>query len=357
MRILYVADLRRTSSTYGRYEGLCLPEVEVVPFPTHYICTGANRIENILGHRLYLTPSVFRGNKRLLREVVTRRPDFVWIDKGRWCFPSTLRAIKRLGPRLVHHNTDDINWNGGYSWLHRLGIPHYDFYFTTNRFNVREISQKYGVKTMRAGMGYDRSLHVPAAGYSGVGPDVIFVGHWECHTEHYLSVLVESGLRVGVHGHGWRRARDRRFRDVLPLPQEDYNRRLREARLVLCSLSRRNRNESTGRSFEIPAVNGCMLAESTPEHRFLFRHGKEALLFRDVDEMVALVRTAVADEKYRRSLADAGRVRCLELGLSWQEHMAREWPMCVAHFDAATKSNLGDAPFWVGYRVGDAWND
>jgi hypothetical protein len=355
MRILYVGDLRRESSTYPRFKALQAVGNEVVAFASYEICASQNRLLNFLGHRYYCTRANWDGNMRLRQLVRELRPHVVWIDKGRWIYPRTLRVLRAQGAKLVHYNTDDIYDPQGYAWLHRLGIRHYDLCITTNRFNVSEIISKYGVTSFRAGMGYDADSHRPPAGMDmNAVADVVFVGHWEQHTESYLAALHDAGLIVRVHGGNWRRARRHEFRKARTLPQTDYNAALTSAKLAICSLSRRNRNESTGRSFEIPAIGACLVAEDTVEHRYFYQDGQEAFFFRGIGDLVAKCNWLVGQSDIRRRVAAAGRRRCLALGLSWQDHINREWPLCDRFLQEGSLSlKLGDdAPFWSGFRSG-----
>ena len=295
-------------------------------------------------------------NRRLLETVASSHPDVVWIEKGDWVYPSTLRALKKHAGHLVHYNTDDVYGRRTWFWLHRRGIPLYDCLLTTNRHNVREIRTRCGVRVFRAGMGYDAVRHAPPE--TAVKPewDVVFIGHWEPHTETYVTALRSAKYRVGVWGHGWTHARDRETRSVQPLPAEKYNHTLVSAKLALCSLSKGNRNESTGRSFEIPALGVCLLAERTPEHEFLYGDGDGAVLFNGVDELLMKTGEIVHDEVRRRAIACEGNRLLRSRGLSWQDHMQREWPLVQRVLSGEPVSPGDDEPFWFGFREGAAWD-
>jgi spore maturation protein CgeB len=100
---------------------------------------------------------------------------------------------------------------------------------------------------------------------------------------------------------------------------------LASSKLALCSLSRWNRNESTGRSFEIPAIGTGLLAEYTEEHQYLYGDGVGAALFRDRQELVEKARYYLSHTAERQTLAANGHRRTQELGLSWADHIRREW--------------------------------
>ena len=113
---------------------------------------------------------------------------------------------------------------------------------------------------------------------------------------------MKAGLDVRVWGHNWGKARQAELRAVKPLPQGEYAAEIARARMALCSLSRWNRNESTGRSFEIPAIGTMMLAERTPEHDFIYGDGRGAVLFSAADELVRKARYYLEDSIARRTI-------------------------------------------------------
>ena len=115
-----------------------------------------------------------------------------------------------------------------------------------------------------------------------------------------------------------------------------------------------NRNESTGRSFEIPAMGACLFAERTAEHSFLYRDGVEAIFFENHDEMLRKALRYCNDLPLRNRVAEAGYQRCKVLKLSSQKHMEREWPIVIRWFQERRVTLLppDDAPFWPGFRNG-----
>jgi hypothetical protein len=257
----------------------------------------------------------------------------------------------------VHYNTDDVFAAGNWFWLHRAGIRLYDIHLTTNRWNVREIRESYGVRTMRVGMGFDREYHRPPSSARDREPatDVVFVGHWEPHTERYIAALRDVGVSVEVWGFGWRKARDRSLRTVMPLGHGEYVGKVASAKIALCSLSRRNRNESTGRSFEIPSIGTFLLAERTAEHEYLYGDGSGAALFTGEQELVDKALYYLDREEERLAVAARGHARCLALGLSWGDHMRREWSLLCDILRSGTVPGGRDTdiPFWPGFRRGE----
>lgn len=356
MRVLFAGYLRPGSTSIPRLNGLRALGLEVEVFDATGWAGRGGRVANAFAHRVYATPSVWATNRAMVAVAARLKPDVVWLEKGDWVFPSTLKKLHDHARFLVHYNTDDVFGSGSWFWLHRSGIHLYDLHLTTNRWNVLELRDRYGVGTLRAGMGYDQDFHrpVPPDKQSAEKADIVFVGHWEPHTERYVSVLRDAGLRIRVRGYNWSKAKDRALRAVKPLEHEKYVTAIASARLALCVLSRQNRNESTGRSFEIPAIGTCMLAERTAEHVFLYGEDEGALLFSDERELVGKACRYLGDEIAREKVGRIGHARCEELGMSWGDHVRREWQLLENLLFGAgiTGNEAADHPFWSGYRDG-----
>ena len=61
------------------------------------------------------------------------------------------------------------------------------------------------------------------------------------------------------------------------------------------------------RTFEVPAMRGCMLAEDSDEHREIFgEEGTAAYYFSNLSEMIEKTRLLMADDGLRDKLATNG---------------------------------------------------
>ena len=352
--ILFVGPLWQGSTCLSRLDGLRTLGLEIDYLDTtNWLPSGPRLLRSVV-RRIYTHPSVHRLNLRLRALLREKRYDIVWVEKGEWIYPWILSLARRQNCAMIHYNTDDTLGQYTYFWLHRIGIMNYNLYLTTNRFNVAEIRKMYGLKTMRVGMGFDHSFCHPVDISGLKALDVVFVGHWEPHTENYIMALRNAGIDIRVWGHNWWHARNAVLRTVKPLPYSDYAATIASAKIALCSLSRWNRNESTGRSFEIPAIGTMLLAEYTPEHEFIYGDGKGAVLFSNLNELVERARYYLDNPDARKMIAATGHSISKNPGHSWTDHIRREWPIIKYMLDRPDSMPLDyeDAPFWQGFRNG-----
>jgi spore maturation protein CgeB len=102
---------------------------------------------------------------------------------------------------------------------------------------------------------------------------------------------------------------------------EDYVRVLNGAKIGLGLLTHLAPDESTTRTFEIPACGTMLLAERSREHSELFEEGKEAEFFTSDGEMQEKIRWYLSHERERNQIAAAGREKVVKSGCSYLERM------------------------------------
>lgn len=285
-------------------------------------------------------PGIWRYNKCLRAAARQCRPNVLWVDKGQFVSRSTLRSIKReTGAFLVCYNTDDIRYYRNGWRLHLPSIPEYDIYFTTNRFNVTELAALGAKQVVLTQLGYNKDLfrpyNVTGAEALRLGASVGFIGHWERATEEILLGLADRGVQVRIRGASWYKvkksrtlkqlidARNLSIEDYTKsiLPIEDYTKSIVSTKINLGINSAQSRNLSSGRTFEIPAAGGFLLAQRTIEHQEFYREGMEAEFFGSIEELADKARFYLSHDAERERIAAAGHLRCITSGYSWQELM------------------------------------
>ncbi len=288
---------------------------EVVPVDECQFLERGPGVVQTLQRHLLVGPGPAQYNRELVRRAASPRPDLIWIDQGGQIRRETVAALRATGARLLHY-TSDAFWHRSYWFRHYFkALDLYDVHVITNELN-RPFLKSRGVRhVVMSEFGYDPDLHRPPRVRSEDdrrhATGAIFVGHWEPVSESMVLALRRAGVDVRVHGPGWHRARGVHDRaSIRPLHGPDYVAALAAAQLCLCFLSKPNRNQSAGRTFEIPAVGGFLLGERTADQQMYFAEGKEAEYFSSRDELIDKARFYLDRPESRAALAAAGHQRC-----------------------------------------------
>lgn len=265
--------------------------------------------------------------KAKLSEVVW---DVLWIDKGLVIEPRTLQMARVTQPncKIVGYSPDDMASIQNQSRQFLGHLTHYDFFFTTKSYGVKDLKELGCPKPIFIGNAYCPSLHRPISitedERSRYGGQVGFIGAYEKDRAYHLYKLAASGVPIRIWGTGWKRCRYRHVNmkiEKAALWSEDYVKAICSFDINLCFLRKANRDLQTTRSIEIPACGAFMLAERTNEHLDLFREGEEAEFFIGLEELIAKAKFYLVDEEKRKRIAQAGRSRCINSGYSNVDRM------------------------------------
>lgn len=353
LRIGYVGQLEKGGTCYSRLLPLeaAEPCVCTLDIQTTLPPRGVSRFERILEQ---LPGGGVRSralNAQLLALVAAKQLNVLWLDKGDWVAPGTLAHLRRRGVILIHHLTDALwprKWQIWLTrWRLRAGARHYNFYLTSNEVDARRLESIVRGRVLLTQLGFDdrrfNAQPVPNAGSARKwANDVIFIGHREPRTQLYLEALLREGLPVKVYGAGWQALAEHSalWRDHAfgPVGDEEYVLMLKGAKIGLCFVSEWNYNQTSARSYEIPASGTFLLAMRTDTHRSHFEEGVEAEFFESPEELVQKTKQYLRDDEGRRRVAARGRERCEKSGYSWREIMVKDWAMVKTELCDLTRS-------------------
>ena len=333
MRYLYTGELSPYSWAEARRRilvnmGRDLRSVDFLP----YIYPLGKKFGN-LQQKLGAGPGITLYNRALRRAAIEHRPQIIWIDKGHLVQPSTLRWIKNhTGGVVVNFNTDYLANRKHYWRLHLGSLPLYDFYFTSNALDVDYLRNKGVAHPVVLPIGYYAEMFknlptLTAEEQKRLGAEVGFIGHWEPATEALVLQLLDRGLKLRVRGQSWHHAQAKaRLAETVEttfLPAGDFVKSIIATKINLGINSTINRNQTSGRSCEIPAAGGFLLAQRTAEHEAMYAEGREAEFFDSADDIAKKANYYLANDAKRREVAAAGRRRCLSSGTSYEEMMVK----------------------------------
>jgi hypothetical protein len=238
-----------------------------------------------------------------------------------------LRALGELGLLRVNFSTDDP-WNpvNGSSWFFRA-LREYDLVFTPRRANLDDLRSLAGPRVEYLPFAYEPRLHHPADDVelrAGTPCDVAFVGGADADRLPYLDALRAAGLSLRVYGGAW--DRHPRYREIWGghVDGSGYRAAVAAAKVNLCLVRRANRDGHVMRTFELPAMLTCILAEDTSEHRAIYGSPEEATVayFDTIESMVAQAKRLAADEALRSEMARRVLLRITEAPNTYQDRFA-----------------------------------
>jgi spore maturation protein CgeB len=143
--------------------------------------------------------------------------------------------------------------------------------------------------------------------------DVVFAGGGDADRVPYIAALSRAGFRIALYGGYWERFPETRnlTRGLTSLAV--VREAVAAARVAICLVRRANRDGVCMRTFEVPAMGGCMLAEKTDEHVALFGpEGETVLYFDSVPEMTDKVSWLLEHDAERERLREAAHRLILE---------------------------------------------
>ena len=290
--------------------------------PTHSMLRVANQFKQ--------HSDLYFANSRLLRRAREREFDLIWVDKGLWLRPHTLRRLRALQPRarIVSYSPDDMGNPGNQSQRYLESLSLYDLHVTTKSYNVLELQALGAREVLYAENAYDPRVHRPmklSDEDNRYRAEVGFVGAFEEHRSELLLRLAKAGIPVRVRGPEWKRhfKKSHSNLEVIDewLDDETYPRVINATKINLGFLRKCNRDLQTQRSIEIPACRGFMLAERTAEHARLFQEGEEAEFFEGFEELLAKCRHYLRHDEERQRIAEGGRRRCVDSGYSNEQRL------------------------------------
>lgn len=248
-------------------------------------------------------------SKEVLRACQETRPKWILSVGLAPINSSALAAIGMLGIKRLNYLTDDP-WNPAHKSRYFLkALPCYDRVFSVRGSNMEELKNIGCRNVSYLPFGYDPELHFPQAPdqreRSIYECDIMFAGGADRDRVKFIDPLIKAGFKVALYGGYWGRFAETRACARGHIGPEEMRKAVSAAKVVLCLVRHANRDSNSMRTFEIPAIGGCMLTEDTGEHRRIFgNEGEVAAYFKNIDEIVQKTGFLIANEPERYRLAE-----------------------------------------------------
>lgn len=262
-----------------------------------------------LQYKFSFGPTIRKINNDLICFTKKEKPDLVFIYRGIFIYPGTIKEIKRGGSFVFGYNNDDpfSKKYPFYFWRHFLkGIKFYDYLFAYRIKNIDDYKK----------IGYNnvsllRSYYIKNSNIfnNKKNNDVVFVGHFEDDKrDEYLKFLFENGIDIKIFGDSsWKKSNHFSFfkeKGILfnAVYSPDYEKTLNSSKICLVFLSKMNNDTYTRRCFEIPAARSMMLSEYSDDICSLFLPQKEFDYFKSKEDLLNKVRFYLDNEEKRESM-------------------------------------------------------
>jgi spore maturation protein CgeB len=260
-----------------------------------------NKLAWRLGRKSFWKQSSFQN--KIKERFNESRSDILLVTGCSPILKSTLQNLSNRGIKTVNFLTDDP-----WSLSHRSSrfleaLPEYDLLATPRKSNLEELRLITNKKVIYLPFAYNRSIHFEETNLTPdeenrLSCDVLFFGGADADRLPYIKSIIRAGFSVALFGGYWDRDPETRpyHRGIAPLGT--IRKAVKASKVVLNLVRRSNRDGHVMRSFEVPAMGGCMLTEDTEEHREIFSTDNVPF-FKTSDEMLDQLKLLVRSPEKR----------------------------------------------------------
>ncbi|MBX9853838.1 MAG: glycosyltransferase [Cytophagaceae bacterium] len=295
----------------------------------YYINFRNQNLKTKIIDKLFRSWHIEEFNQAIVTQAKLFNPDIVFIYKGAFVLPSTLKTLKEQKYRLVNF-FPDVSFRA-HGKLLPVTLPLYDHVFTTKTFGIADMHDQLKVKNSSfIPHGFDPELHrfidTSQMDTSVFQCDVSFIGGYSPKKELMLAHLKKSlpEINLKIWGPGWHKASS----DLLiksktiqykPITGDLYVLGILSSKINLGILNEKVTGASSGdkitsRTFHIPGAGGFLLHEKTDESILYFEENREAAFFENEKELVEKVSYYLKHPEERELIRKKGHQR------AWQDH-------------------------------------
>jgi spore maturation protein CgeB len=269
-----------------------------------------------ISHRLLWKFLSKKLNKLLLEKIRENKPDLIFIIKGWFYHPNTIKKIKTIAPnaQLFCFNPDNPfnTWHHGVSneWI-RKSIPYYDVYFIWGKFLIEELYKAGAKRVEHLPFAYDpeKNYHIEVKDPKEreyYGSDIAFIGTWDEEREWWLNHLTNYNLKIW--GNDWNRANKKLQEKWMKKPAyaEEFAKICNSSKIVLNIIRKQNIPSHNMRTFEAPACKAFVLSTRTGEAKEFFEEDKECAYFSTPEELKEKIDFYLKNDELREKIREGG---------------------------------------------------
>lgn len=331
IKALFIGDLNTHTESKSKCDGFSRVGVEITSLSSEKIPTLPG-LDGTSGFFAKITkkfqPMADPNNindhlKYICLSGALKQFDFLWSDKAINIQPSILSLIKVNSPsvKLIFASGDNMAISAFRNRAFEKSLEFFDAVITAKSDTLVQLRE----------LGAKRAYYIPKAfdeswpsfmTYPAKRWDVSFIGSFEDARGKSMLALANAGLKVNVWGNGWQKWSNKNANLIIhgyPVYFKDLIRTIEESKVNLCFLRKLAKDQSTNRTFEIPACGGFMLAEDTQEQKDFFPDGDSAVFFRNDSELIEKTKYYLENDLKREQIANTGHERCVSNGYSYSQ--------------------------------------
>ncbi|MFM7547100.1 MAG: glycosyltransferase [Synechococcales cyanobacterium] len=214
-------------------------------------------------------------NKEIIRQINHFQPKIILVTGIFPLLNQVFTAARRNNSKIVNYLTDNpyIKRHSSPSFINN--INQYDLILSTKRRLVPTLITKGAKRVEFMFFAFDPLWHyfpdIDLINNSNTfKSDISFVGSGSIERLPELKALSSlRSLNLQLYGDGWSSINVDGWKKNSAVLGDDFRLAIYSSKLSLGLLRKSNSDDSTMRTFEIPACGGCGIYEDTPEHRDL----------------------------------------------------------------------------------------
>lgn len=276
-----------------------------------------------LQNKFLFGPKINKLNKDLLHKTNTFKPDLIFFYRPTMIFPKTIKKLKTTSAckLFAYHNDDPFGKNHPF-YLNRhfiSSLKYFDWIFSYRQKNLIDYKKRGFTNTslLRSYFLKQNNFYIPNIKKEY---DLIFIGHFEDDgRDEYINFLLENKINVKLYGTYWNRSKYYSYfkeilGDINPVFGEEYNTEINKSKMALVFLSKLNNDTYTRRCFEIPITKTIMVSEYTDDLNSMFEENKEALYFRNKEELINNIQKVINNDEFYNYISNSGYKKIKQTG-------------------------------------------
>lgn len=236
-----------------------------------------------------LLPDIAAYNQKVIRTCEKYQPSLVFVSKGVYLYPSTIKAIKEVVNKtiIVCFHPDDPGSNNPITSNSLIinSIPEYDYYFIWGKKFFPKLTSLGAQQIYYLPFGYDKNLIPPWEPCTKNRYEISFIGNGDRERRKWLKSFSNQNLKAPISVFGTHYKAYNNVKLYPPVYDATYFEIFRNSKININILRSQNKGALNMRTFDIPASGGFMLHEMSEEAAQIFRPNVEAVYFSSPEEL------------------------------------------------------------------------